>query len=173
MLIRPASCMLHLGKTVRLSNVRFDCRVKLKAFKKFSNTAEALVAATALVEGKVGPDLQEFLKENASSKETLAIADAKLAASINQKLGYQVITDAATQELMRGLRSQIETLVSGSTDVELKTMSLGLAHSLSRYKLKFSPDKIDTMIVQAIGMGQLFVLFIMFMCICSAVGRLG
>jgi RNA processing factor Prp31 len=25
----------------------------------------------------------------------------------------------------------------------------GLAHSLSRYKLKFSPDKIDTMIVQA------------------------
>jgi len=28
-------------------------------------------------------------------------------------------------------------------------MALGLAHSLSRYKLKFSPDKIDTMIVQA------------------------
>ena len=28
-------------------------------------------------------------------------------------------------------------------------MTLGLAHSLSRYKLKFSPDKIDTMIVQA------------------------
>ena len=27
-------------------------------------------------------------------------------------------------------------------------MELGLAHSLSRYKLKFSPDKIDTMIVQ-------------------------
>jgi hypothetical protein len=30
-------------------------------------------------------------------------------------------------------------------------MTLGLAHSLSRYKLKFSPDKVDTMIVQAIG----------------------
>jgi len=29
-------------------------------------------------------------------------------------------------------------------------MALGLAHSLSRYKLKFSPDKIDTMIVQAV-----------------------
>lgn len=27
-------------------------------------------------------------------------------------------------------------------------MSLGLSHSLSRYKLKFSPDKVDTMIVQ-------------------------
>jgi nucleolar protein 58 len=29
-------------------------------------------------------------------------------------------------------------------------MVLGLSHSLSRYKLKFSPDKVDTMIVQAI-----------------------
>ena len=27
-------------------------------------------------------------------------------------------------------------------------MDLGLAHSLSKYKLKFSPDKIDMMIVQ-------------------------
>lgn len=31
-------------------------------------------------------------------------------------------------------------------------MSLGLSHSLSRHKLKFSPDKIDTMIVQAIAL---------------------
>jgi len=31
-------------------------------------------------------------------------------------------------------------------------MQLGLAHSLSRYKLKFSPDKVDTMIVQAIAL---------------------
>merc|ERR1712137_1267964 len=31
-------------------------------------------------------------------------------------------------------------------------MVLGLSHSLSRYKIKFSPDKVDTMIVQAIGL---------------------
>lgn len=30
-------------------------------------------------------------------------------------------------------------------------MNLGLSHSLSRHKLKFSPDKVDTMIVQAIA----------------------
>ena len=35
---------------------------------------------------------------------------------------------------------------------ETTAMSLGLAHSLSRYKLKFSPDKVDTMIVQAISL---------------------
>jgi nucleolar protein 58 len=35
---------------------------------------------------------------------------------------------------------------------DVKTMSLGLSHSLARHKLKFSPDKIDVMIVQAIGL---------------------
>lgn len=34
----------------------------------------------------------------------------------------------------------------------MKQMVLGLSHSLCRFKLKFSPDKIDSMIVQAIGM---------------------
>jgi len=43
-------------------------------------------------------------------------------------------------------------LISGLSDSDLNTMSLGLSHSLSRYKLKFSPDKVDTMIVQAISL---------------------
>ena len=33
-------------------------------------------------------------------------------------------------------------------EISRSAMALGLAHSLSRYKLKFSPDKVDTMIVQ-------------------------
>lgn len=41
---------------------------------------------------------------------------------------------------------------SGLAGADLRPMSLGLSHSLSRYKLKFSPDKVDTMIVQAIGL---------------------
>ena len=31
-------------------------------------------------------------------------------------------------------------------------MTLGLAHGLSRFKLKFSIDKVDTMIIQAIAL---------------------
>lgn len=31
-------------------------------------------------------------------------------------------------------------------------MQLGLSHSLSRYKLKFSADKVDTMVIQAVGL---------------------
>ena len=33
---------------------------------------------------------------------------------------------------------------------EMKQMRLGLAHGLSRYKLKFSTEKVDTMIIQVI-----------------------
>ena len=55
-------------------------------------------------------------------------------------------------ELSRGIRSQLTGLISGLAGADLRPMSLGLSHSLSRYKLKFSPDKVDTMIVQAIGL---------------------
>ncbi|XP_057495526.1 probable nucleolar protein 5-2 isoform X2 [Actinidia eriantha] len=55
-------------------------------------------------------------------------------------------------ELMRGVRSQLTDLISGLATQDLAPMSLGLSHSLSRYKLKFSPDKVDTMIIQAIGL---------------------
>ena len=34
---------------------------------------------------------------------------------------------------------------------QTKALQCSLAHALSRFKIKFSPDKVDTMIVQAIG----------------------
>ena len=42
----------------------------------------------------------------------------------------------------------LNPVLLGVPDKDMAAMELGLAHSLSRYKLKFSPDKIDTMIVQ-------------------------
>lgn len=64
---------------------------------------------------------------------------------------------------MRGLRNQIDELVTGASASEMRSMTIGLAHSLSRYKLKFSPDKVDTMIVQAlhVPMPNLTVCFVM------------
>jgi hypothetical protein len=38
--------------------------VKLKAFKKFEDTAEAVQSATALVEGKLSATMKKFLKKN-------------------------------------------------------------------------------------------------------------
>jgi nucleolar protein 58 len=37
-------------------------------------------------------------------------------------------------------------------NLDINSMTLGLSHSLGRYKLKFSPDKVDVMIVQAISL---------------------
>jgi nucleolar protein 58 len=53
---------------------------------------------------------------------------------------------------MRGIRSQLNSLIEGLTETELKSMTLGLAHGLSRYKLKFSTEKVDTMIIQAVSL---------------------
>ena len=46
----------------------------------------------------------------------------------------------------------MNSLLQGLSEKEMFSMSLGLAHSLSRYKLKFSTDKVDTMIIQAVSL---------------------
>lgn len=109
---------------------------------------------TALVESKLSKDLKKFLKKQIINKklnDVLAVSDPKLGSVIKEKLGIQCIYDSAVNELMRGIRLQLENLIGGISETDLNSMSLGLSHSLSRYKLKFSPDKVDTMIVQAIS----------------------
>lgn len=128
--------------------------LKLKHFKKFQDTTEALAAATAAVEGKMSKTLKKMLKKLVvgEAQEELAVADAKLGNCIKDKLDLSCVSNSAVQELMRCIRSQSDSLITGLPQKELSAMALGLAHSLSRYKLKFSPDKVDTMIVQAISL---------------------
>jgi len=128
--------------------------IKLKKFQKFEDTTEALAAATALVEGKMSKSLKKLLKKVVAedAHEKLAVADAKLGNVIKEKLEMACVYDSKVGELMRCIRSQASGLISGLPDKEMSAMELGLAHSLSRYKLKFSPDKIDTMIVQAVNL---------------------
>lgn len=125
--------------------------MKLKHFEKFADTTEALAAATAAVEGKVSKTLKKTLKKlvDEDVQNQLLVADAKLGSAIKDKLSLQCVSNTGVQELMRCIRSQSESLLAGLPKKEMTAMALGLAHSLSRYKLKFSPDKIDTMIVQA------------------------
>merc|ERR1712070_1123598 len=125
--------------------------VSMKAFGKFENTTDALAAAATMVESKVGKSLKSFLKKHVKD-ETLAIADSKLGVAIKEKLGIECVHSTNVMELMRGVRSQLNELIGGLTDADIAPMALGLSHSLSRYKLKFSPEKVDTMVVQAIGL---------------------
>ncbi|ORY05988.1 Nop-domain-containing protein [Basidiobolus meristosporus CBS 931.73] len=130
--------------------------IKLKAFQKFENTIDALSAATAIVEGKLDKSLKKFLSDEISEKEmkkeSLVVADSKLGGAISKKLGIKIVSDSTVNELYRGIRSQISSLLTGIPQSDMNAMALGLSHSLSRYKLKFSPDKVDTMIVQAIAL---------------------
>jgi len=128
--------------------------VKLKMFEKFKDTTDALASAAALIEGKMSKGLKKLMKKivASDSQETLAVADAKLGNVIKSKTDLDCVYSSNVMELMRCIRSQMPELVAGGDDKEMTAMSLGLAHSLSRYKLKFSPDKIDTMIVQAVSL---------------------
>ncbi|KAK5088647.1 Nucleolar protein 58 [Lithohypha guttulata] len=139
-----------------LSNVETICNeLKLKQFQKFDSAAAALEEAAAIVEGKVTPKLSSMLNELKDEKKiSLAVADPKLGNAIGKIPGLEIkaIADSATADLYRAIREHLPSLIPGLMPEDVKTMSLGLSHSLARHKLKFSPDKIDVMIVQAIGL---------------------
>ncbi|CAF0800367.1 unnamed protein product [Didymodactylos carnosus] len=127
--------------------------LKLKYFEKFEDTTTALAAVTATVEGKISKPLKKLLKRlvDPELQEQLLVADSMLGKAIKEKFSLECICNNSVQDLMRIIRSQVDSLIEVD-EKELAAMRIGLAHSLSRYKLKFSPDKVDTMIVQAISL---------------------
>lgn len=130
-------------------------RLKLKEFQKFDSAATALEEVAAVVEGKVTTRLASLLDSiKHEKKASLAVADPKLGNAIGKIPGLEIkaIADSSTQDLYRAIRNHLPSLIPGLMPDDVNTMSLGLSHSLARHKLKFSPDKIDTMIVQAIAL---------------------
>jgi nucleolar protein 58 len=75
------------------------------------------------------------------------LADKKLGKTITEKLGISCKTGEKANELLRCIRFQMTELLEGLDEKELRSMSLGLSHSMSRYKLSFSSEKVDTMII--------------------------
>ena len=129
--------------------------VQLQAFSQFEDTAAAVAAASDTVESRLGKGLKKFLSKHILKKnvsESLGVVDSKLGSAIKEKLNIQCVWDRKVLELTRSVRTHQEALLTALPAEDLKAIQLGLAHSLSRYKLKFSPDKVDTMIVQAIGL---------------------
>lgn len=127
---------------------------KIHRFEKFQSAANALEEANAIIEGKVSENLQKLLEDAKSDKKaTLIVSEAKLGNAINKLgLNFQVVSNAASLDLQRAIKQFLPELLPGLDDSALKQMSLGLAHSMGRHKLKFSADKVDTMIIQAIAL---------------------
>lgn len=76
------------------------------------------------------------------------------ASAINKlpQLDLKLLNDSSTNDIYRAIRNHLPSLIPGIKSTDISTMSLGLSHSLSRHKLKFSTDKVDTMIIQAISL---------------------
>jgi nucleolar protein 58 len=99
--------------------------------------------------------LKKFLEKNIVQKgieEELMLADKKLGKAITEKLGITCKSGEKSNELLRCIRFQMTELLEGLDEKELRSMSLGLSHSMSRYKLSFSSEKVDTMIIQAVNL---------------------
>ena len=128
--------------------------VQLQFFEKFKDATEALTATAAALECKMNKKLKKVVKQIIASEahEELGVVDAKLGNVIKEKMGLNCFSNNAIVELHRNIKSQADNLIGGISKREYAAIQLGLAHGLSRYKLKFNPDKIDTMIIQAVNL---------------------
>ena len=100
-------------------------------------------------------------KSSLTGSDSFAVADKALGLSIKESIPRfpcTVVQDSKTNEVFRGVRQYLDELLEDAdkknsvSASDLRVMRLGLSHSLSRYKLKFSADKVDTMVIQAVGL---------------------
>ncbi|KAL7941619.1 nucleolar protein NOP58-like protein [Trichoderma barbatum] len=149
-MLKNADLAAELGKPERLVEM-----LKLKKFVKFDSAAMALEEAAAVSQGQIPPLLNSLLEDlQAEKKASLAVADLKLGTAISNlpSLNVTPVAGSNTMDLFRAVREHVSSLIPGLDQDVIDRMSLGLSHSMSRHKLKFSPDKVDSMIIQAIKM---------------------
>ena len=137
----------------------FTKLIELVSFAPFKGAAEALENANDISEGLVSESLKAILDLNlpkASSKKknvTLAISDKNLGPSIKEEFPYvDCISNELAQDLIRGVRLHGEKLFKGLQSGDLERAQLGLGHAYSRAKVKFSVQKNDNHIIQAIAL---------------------
>jgi len=97
-------------------------------------------------------NLSKPSKKNKVASVKLGVSDSTLAASIKRELGIDCDTSERSQELIRGIRLHAAKLLKGLQEEDITKAQLGLGHSYSRAKVKFSVNRTDNMIIQAIAM---------------------
>ena len=111
-------------------------------------------------EGIASDFLRSFLELNLpkigkKSKVTLGVSDKILAGSIKSAFpGLECQTgdtDEVTGDLIRGVRLHSDKLLKQLREGDTGTAQLGLGHAFSRAKVKFSVNRNDNHIIQAIA----------------------
>ncbi|KAH0831807.1 Nucleolar protein [Fonsecaea pedrosoi] len=139
---------------------RFGKMVELVSFLPFESGKQALSELNDISEGIASDYLKSFLELNLpkagkKNKITLGVSDKILAASI--KTAFPNIecetgdTSEVVQDMLRGIRLHSEKLLKQLREGDTNTAQLGLGHAYSRAKVKFSVQKNDNHIIQAIA----------------------
>ena len=122
--------------------------------------AQALEQANDLSEGIASEHLRAFLdlnlpKASKKKKVVLGVSDKNLAGSIKSAFaGVECETgdtSEVVQDMLRGIRLHATKLLKQLQEGDLERAQLGLGHAYSRAKVKFSVQKNDNHIIQAIA----------------------
>lgn len=139
---------------------KFGKMIHLVSFAPFQGASQALENANDVSEGIMSDYLKTVLEANLpkagkKNKITLAVGDKNLAGSI--KAGFTGLecetpdTSELAADLLRGLRLHAEKLLKQLQTGDISRAQLGLGHAYSRAKVKFSVQKNDNHIIQAIA----------------------
>ncbi|KAI4175792.1 MAG: hypothetical protein LQ343_001405 [Gyalolechia ehrenbergii] len=139
---------------------RFGKMVKLISFAPFQGAAQALENANEVSEGMATDFLTSLLEVNLPKsgkkhKITLGVSDKNLAGSIKSAFpGLEcetADTSEVVQDMLRGIRQHAPKLLKQLQDGDVERAQLGLGHAYSRARVKFSVQKNDNHIIQAIA----------------------
>ncbi|KFY08284.1 hypothetical protein V492_06367 [Pseudogymnoascus sp. VKM F-4246] len=139
---------------------KFGKMVKLVNFAPYRGAAEALENVNLISEGVLSEYLRSVLelslpKVSKKKKVVLGVQDKNLAGSI--KANFSAVecetgdTSEVVADLLRGLRLHAGKLLKGLHEGDVERAQLGLGHAYSRAKVKFSVQKNDNHIIQAIA----------------------
>ncbi|EAW09530.1 snoRNP complex protein NOP56 [Aspergillus clavatus NRRL 1] len=139
---------------------KFGKMVELAGFLPFENNKQALSEINDVSEGVASDTLVNFLelnlpKPNKKKKIILGLADKALAGSIKSAFPFIDCetgdTSDVVQDMLRGVRLHATKLLKQLREGDMDTAQLGLGHAYSRAKVKFSVQRDDNHIIQAIA----------------------
>ncbi|KAJ5390123.1 Nucleolar protein 56 [Penicillium cataractarum] len=139
---------------------KFGKMVNLASFLPFENNKQALGEINDVSEGVASETLVSFLdlnlpKPSKKKKVVLGLLDKGLAGSIKSAFDFVDCetgdTSEVVQDLLRGIRLHFAKLLSQLREGDMDTAQLGLGHAYSRAKVKFSVQRDDNHIIQAIA----------------------
>jgi nucleolar protein 56 len=131
-----------------------------KLTRSFRNNKQALGEINDVSEGVASETLVSFLdlnlpKPSKKRKVVLGVTDKGLATSIKSAFPFVECetgdTSEVVQDMLRGIRTHASKLLKQLREGDIGTAQLGLGHAYSRAKVKFSVQRDDNHIIQAIA----------------------